>query len=342
MKLSLKTLNQQMLTVDIGDGCLVADLVTLVEDKLGKDCLYRMIHAGKLLQEDHSLSEYGVFGSKLPVIVMSTKLGPRHRTDSEDSGFGDGEEELEEAEDVEVEGGHFVTETEFKIALEVVKVCDHLNRGDSSALRRPEMEILIENKLKVEEEVKKLLLGKMEMIEEACLSKHRFEAFANDIQSIYEESRNEPPRPGTSSSTDYGNSSSDEMEVSEESDVEDYDFDDDKVVRITNMGFTEQDAINALAMNGNNLYMALEQLVPSERPPSPIVHPRHNPLEFLRDIEEFQFLRYLVLQDPELLRPLLIKFGQSHPQLMGLINDNKDLFVSMIHEQTGAKRHGRH
>ena len=69
---------------------------------------------------------------------------------------------------------------------------------------------------------------------------------------------------------------------------------------------------------------------------------KSNPLAFRRDIDEFQFLRYLVLQDPLQLQPLLLSFGQSHPDIMRIINQNKDIFVSMLHEQTGAKLSGRH
>ena len=69
---------------------------------------------------------------------------------------------------------------------------------------------------------------------------------------------------------------------------------------------------------------------------------KSNPLSFLRDVDEFQFLRYLVLQDPSQLRPLLLSFGQSHPEITKLINENKDVFVNMLHEQTGAKLSGRH
>ena len=75
-----------------------------------------------------------------------------------------------------------------------------------------------------------------------------------------------------------------------------------------------------------------------ERPDSP----SNKSLDFLRDIEEFQFLRYQVLHDPLLLQPLLLSFSQSHPGIMKVINENKETFIRMLYEQTGAKLTGRH
>ena len=75
-----------------------------------------------------------------------------------------------------------------------------------------------------------------------------------------------------------------------------------------------------------------------ERPDSP----NNKSLDFLRDSEEFQFLRYQVLHDPLLLQPLLLSFSQSHPGIMKIINENKETFIRMLYEQTGAKLTGRH
>ena len=75
---------------------------------------------------------------------------------------------------------------------------------------------------------------------------------------------------------------------------------------------------------------------------SPTTSSQSKSLDFLRDIEEFQFLRYQVLHDPALLQPLLISFSQTHPTIMKTINENKEMFVRMLYEQTGAKLHGKH
>ena len=75
----------------------------IVEDRLGRENLYRLIYAGKVIKEEDLVSDLGMNG-KLPVVVMMTKPGQnmrkevveteevkmkRVRTVTEDSGFGD-------------------------------------------------------------------------------------------------------------------------------------------------------------------------------------------------------------------------------------------------------------
>merc|ERR1712233_56764 len=46
----------------------------------------------------------------------------------------------------------------------------------------------------------------------------------------------------------------------------------------------------------------------------------------------------------DLLLPLLISFGQSHPEVMRTIHENRETFVAMLYEQTGGatSRYARH
>merc|ERR1719220_3183326 len=99
------------------------------------------------------------------------------------------------------------------------------------------------------------------------------------------------------------------------------------------MGFAKEDAEEALSRSSGSLQVALDLL-----PPTP------NPLAFLRDIPEFQYLRVVVMQQPDLLQPLLISFGQSHPEVMRTIHENRETFVAMLYEQTGGatSRYARH
>merc|ERR1712108_47052 len=77
--------------------------------------------------------------------------------------------------------------------------------------------------------------------------------------------------------------------------------------------------------------------------PSASTWARHPPA-FLREVPEFNFLRVLVLQQPNLLQPLLLSFGQSHPEVMEAINTHKEQFVAMLYEQTGGatNKYARH
>merc|ERR1711915_466253 len=181
-----------------------------------------------------------------------------------------------------------------------------------------------------------MVSNKTANIIEAHLNKKQLYALFEDLQSIYEESR-DVNKTAPTILLDADDSSSDESDESES---------EEKINKLLDMGFPKESVINALHNAGNNLQLAVDLLSPETESESVTTTSsslsKSNPLSFLRDIDEFQFLRYLVLQDPSQLKPLLLSFGQSHPEIMRKINLNKDIFISMLHEQTGAKLHGRH
>ena len=184
----------------------------------------------------------------------------------------------------------------------------------------------------------------MDKVTEAKMNKARMMALVEDIHDVFEE-----PREKASSSIkeqNIGMIESDMEDSDDEGEDEREELDlDMKIERLVDMGFDVEAARDALERGSYNLTVAIELLMPTPKPAFPNTSAslaKNNPLAFLRDIEEFQFLRYQVLQDPSILQPLLISFGQSHPDLMRSINQNKEIFISMLYEQTGAKLHGRH
>jgi len=342
----------------------VEDIVSKLEDDLGQDSLYKLIYAGKLLKEEKLLSDYNI-SNKIPIIVMVTKLRDtdaggsskveqnvakpeqktkndldtetyeignlkRTRTLTEDSGYED-----------EFETNHFITDAELTNVIEVIQNCEYLARKGEKVVTLQEIETILsefcENEDMESEEFKDAVLDKIEDILKAKLNKSQVFALLEDVQGIFEEPR-ETLKDVTKYIDELDDCSSDESESEENS----------KLGRLTDMGFSKESAENALKATLNNLQAAVEILVPRTENEnttsslSPSTSSKSNPLSFLRDIEEFQFLRYLVLQDPKQLQPLLLSFGQSHPDIMKIINLNKDIFVSMLHEQTGARLHGRH
>jgi hypothetical protein len=302
-----------------------------VEDRLGRENLYRLLCAGKVMREEELLSDHaGVAGGR-PVVVMVTrpgeagKGGNRVRTDSEDSGFGDGDEE-EEAE-------HFVTDREFTIALEVVMDCQHFRRA-AEPVTRPEMARLVKELLPEEKGPREAILGRLEQVERAAPSREQFRAFVLDIQSMWQEDR-------PLASIVEEEEDDDEEEDGRE---EDASLAERSLARLEGMGFQRGEAEAALERSGGSLQVALDLLLPRGSGTPPPLPDIHNPLSFLRDLPEFQFLRVLVLQQPALLQPLLVSFGQSHPEVMEVINQHKQQFVAMLYEQTGGTtdRHRRH
>ena len=107
---------------------------------------------------------------------------------------------------------------------------------------------------------------------------------------------------------------------------------------IVAMGFVRDEVEVALRAAFNNPDQAVDYLL-GGIPPS-VFAPEENPLAFLRNNEEFQKIRYLVQSDPDTLQPLLLSFGQKHPELMDTINQNKASFVRMLYEPDGAKGFG--
>ena len=359
MNLLFKTLQHQSFSMEVDMAGTVDDLIWELENHLGQENLYKVISAGKLMKEEEKLSEYNI-SNKIPLIVMVTKprdiqmskvnsnyventeadqsevsktdteVFKRTRTVTEDSG-------IEE----DISPGGFLTDNEFRNVIEVIKTCDYLKcKNDQPVLNIEEIELEF-RKYCTEENIKNdafddAIFDKEQEILEAKLNKSQLQALFEDVQSIFDEAREAPK-----DVSQFIHS-----ELSDESDEESDSEEDLKKRRLLDMGFTDKEAEDALKASNNNLQEAVESLIPSieyEKKPSdnPITN-KSNPLAFLRDIDEFQFLRYLVLQDPSQLQPLLLSFGQSHPDIMKIINKNKDIFISMIHEQTGAKTSGRH
>jgi len=362
MKLIFKTLDQKNFNMEVDVEGTVEDLICKLEDDMGRENLYKLIYAGKLLKEDKMLSDYNI-SSKIPIILMVTKplntggsskieqetnskpqqnddepeslnfaQFKRTRTVTEDSGF---EEDFN--------SNHFVTDKEFTDVIEIIKTCEYLRKKEDPKVTSKEIRTLIA-KYCEEEDIENLdfedmILEKIDDIVEAKLNKVQLKALFEDIQSIYDESRENLVQ-----AKDFSFDLVEDESTSDESDTEE----DTNMKRLTDMGFTVEEADNALKATSNNLQSAVDFLVPttenerSTASESFSINSKSNPLAFLRDIDEFQFLRFLVLQDPQQLQPLLLSFGQSHPDIMKIINQNKDIFVSMIHEQTGAKLNGRH
>merc|ERR1711974_544586 len=178
MQVTFKTMESGTFTLEVGESDAVEDLVTRVEDQLGRENLYRLIYAGKVMKEEELVSNLGMNG-ELPVVVMMTRPSQnrreaeegevkmkRVRTVTEDSGFGD------------EEGEHFVTDREFTIALEVVMTCQHFRQSDQPV---------------TEEETRSMVEQMLpEEVERAGLSRDQLRAFIVDIQSMHQEAREVP------------------------------------------------------------------------------------------------------------------------------------------------------
>jgi len=129
------------------------------------------------------------------------------------------------------------------------------------------------------------------------------------------------------------------------------------ITNIVEMGFSREEAIRALRATYNNPDRAVEYLLSGSIPPNPEVGTESgrsgsgetsededvavpvgvgvggvNPLEFLRSQPQFQQMRQVIRDNPNLLSTIMQQIGQSNPQLLQLITQNQDAFVQMLNE----------
>ena len=57
-----------------------------------------------------------------------------------------------------------------------------------------------------------------------------------------------------------------------------------------------------------------------------------DPLAFLRTQPQFQQMRQVIQQNPQLLNAVLQQIGQTNPALLQLISQNQEAFVRMLNE----------
>lgn len=90
---------------------------------------------------------------------------------------------------------------------------------------------------------------------------------------------------------------------------------------------TTQAAAPATTRSGN-LFEAAAQQAQGGAAPSPAAE-GHN-LDFLRNDPQFNQIRQLVQQNPQMLEPLLQQLAASNPQLAGLITQNPEEFLALL------------
>lgn len=115
------------------------------------------------------------------------------------------------------------------------------------------------------------------------------------------------------------------------------------VQNIVDMGYERSAVTQALRASFNNPDRAVEYLITGI--PAAAVEEEgsvaasesqgtesEDPLEFLRTQPQFQQMRTVVQQNPELLPTVLQQIGQSNPALLELISHNQEAFVRMLNE----------
>ena len=72
MILTLKTLDHKIFQYEVSQDMTVNDLISRIEDQLGRENIYRLIFSGKILKDDQMLEDYKI-KEKQFVVLMITK-----------------------------------------------------------------------------------------------------------------------------------------------------------------------------------------------------------------------------------------------------------------------------
>ncbi|XP_015602683.1 UV excision repair protein RAD23 homolog A [Cephus cinctus] len=117
------------------------------------------------------------------------------------------------------------------------------------------------------------------------------------------------------------------------------------VNNIMDMGYEREQVEQALRASFNNPDRAVEYLLtgipaqlfedPLEDSPEtqdPVADQGQDPLAFLRTQPQFQQMRQVIQQNPQLLNAVLQQIGQTNPALLQMISQNQEAFVRMLNE----------
>ena len=229
---------------------------------------------------------------------------------------------------------HFLTHKDFTIALEVVMDMEYLADIGNKMKSPEDITIFLEDYFKDKSfliDIKTTVISRIDDLLSVSPNTKQMDAFLTDLISIYAQEREMEPVLYTVDLSSEDDDSDDE-EAALEVVITAFQR---NVENIVSMGFLREEVEVALRAAFNNPDVAVDYLI-GGIPPSAFA-PEENPIAFLRNNEEFQHIRYLVQSDPGALQPLLLTFGQKHPELMEVINKNKLTFVRMLHEPDRAK-----
>merc|ERR1711915_897747 len=113
MKLFFKTLDQKKFSMEVDKEETVEDLICKLEDEKGRENLYRLIYAGKILKEEDIINDCNITG-KIPIILMVT------RAPDTINSFSDSVEKFEHENN---------TVDKFDSVIDVIQSCEYLKNG---------------------------------------------------------------------------------------------------------------------------------------------------------------------------------------------------------------------
>ncbi|KAL7032264.1 hypothetical protein ACKWTF_007273 [Chironomus riparius] len=319
MWITIKNLQQQTIKVEFDESLTVQKLKEKIELELGKDypaSQQKLIYAGCILDDDKILASYNVDEKKF-IVVMVKKGGSAVASSTASSAVQPKEKEKEEPAKSSEKTTPTTTETK-----------DDIQKSSSTNIT----------------------------------SSPAKTATATEQPVAVKEN---------TSSTSSPSGAVAQIALAESNLVmgESYNT---MVKNIMEMGYDRESVVRALNASFNNPERAVEYLITGipetaiqDRPsassgsgaeqggavaertaglqPSEIRASRgggnsESPLAFLRNQAQFQQMRNVIQQNPEMLNAVLQQIGQTNPALLQLISENQEAFVNMLNESDDGRQ----
>lgn len=114
----------------------------------------------------------------------------------------------------------------------------------------------------------------------------------------------------------------------------------DRAVEYLITGIPETALQDRPAPVGGNEQSGNESRVVVNQPPAAAAEPGsdESPLAFLRRQAQFQQMRNVIQQNPEMLNAVLQQIGHTNPALLQLISENQEAFVNMLNESEDGRQ----
>uniref|UniRef100_A0A131XBK6 UV excision repair protein RAD23 n=1 Tax=Hyalomma excavatum TaxID=257692 RepID=A0A131XBK6_9ACAR len=318
MIVTLKTLQQQTFKIEVDPSETVKIFKERIEEKKGKDYpaqCQKLIYAGKILSDDSKMSEYDIDEKKF-VVIMVTK--PKQ---SVDATLGPGATTVVAAGTA----GSAATPAAAtgKPAAEAQKPAETPSGASKSPAQSPAHSVTTTPTSQPVAETGGAAAG-LAMAASALVTGDDYERMVQQIMEMgYERpqveralraSFNNPDRAVEYLLTGIPPSQQDPAEESH------------GVATEEESEATPRNVPSDTAMSSPQSHHApLDTLAAEASNPE-------DPLAFLRFQPQFQQMRQVIQQNPQLLNAVLQQLGQSNPQLLQLISRNQEAFVRMLNE----------
>ncbi|XP_067877248.1 UV excision repair protein RAD23 homolog A-like [Heterodontus francisci] len=304
MLITVKTLQQQTFKIEIDSELTVQALKECIEAEKGTGfpvAGQKLIYAGKILNNDVQLKEYKIDEKNFVVVMVTKPKGTSTETGSVSTvGPSATQSQLEEEKQNADDGSQIQTITSS------VSISSSMPSSGSDILSSP----LSVSDLHPEQ------VSMIDLISEPGVQSDTPEDLPHD-----------------GANTTPARNMAYETMLSE----------------IISMGYEREQVVAALRASFNNPHRAVEYLlmgIPDSSVqesavsqdslesgqvtnPEPLVE---NPLEFLRDLPQFQNMRQVLQQNPSMLPALLQQLGRENPQLLQQISQHQEHFIQMLNE----------